>query len=297
MWRWRPSRHTFKLSLAAITLAVAAGVLASWIVADRMTQASPALVGQAPADFLAERVEFLSESGAKLVGWYQRGKSARGVVVFAHGIRGNRKQSLPRARLIAEAGYSTLLFDLRAHGESSGDRITFGKLESLDVKAAVELAREMNPHEPIGVVGFSLGGAAIALAAPLEVDAVVLEATFPTIDAAIHNRTSRRLGLLAPIADTALRLQLKPRLGISPAELRPIDTITKFGCPLMIVGGKLDHQTTPEDTRRLFNAAQEPKELVWFDDLGHTNYARRAPEEYRATVVDFLVRHLLTAVR
>ena len=48
---------------------------------------------------------------------------------------------VPRARLLAAAGFSVLLFDFQAHGESTGDRITFGRLEGLDARAAVAFVR------------------------------------------------------------------------------------------------------------------------------------------------------------
>ena len=52
-----------------------------------------------------------------------------------HGVRSNRLQMLDRARFLNKFGYSVLLFDFQAHGESIGDHITFGYLESLDANA------------------------------------------------------------------------------------------------------------------------------------------------------------------
>ena len=45
---------------------------------------------------------------------------------------------LSQAAMLHRHGYGLLLFDFRAHGESEGERITFGHLESLDARAAVE---------------------------------------------------------------------------------------------------------------------------------------------------------------
>ncbi|MEM6330084.1 MAG: alpha/beta fold hydrolase [Planctomycetota bacterium] len=255
----------------------------------------PAAIDRRPDGLAVEDVTFPSESGATIAGWFHGGRPGRGVIVLVHGIRSNRKSQVHRARLLAEAGFSTLLIDLRLHGESRGDGghafIALGHLERHDVRAAVAFARQRRPGEPIGVVGFSLGGAATALAAPLDADAVVLEAVFPSIDAAVANRAAR-LGPLKPLASWALLVQLEPRTGVRVSDLRPVDTVAELGCPVMIVGGDLDKQTTPADTRRLFAAAAEPKQLVWFDGLGHRNFAYWQPERYRATVVAFLEEHL-----
>ncbi|MEN1681447.1 MAG: alpha/beta fold hydrolase [Planctomycetota bacterium] len=259
----------------------------SWRLAGKLLAPSQSVVGEPPDGFPAENVSFASQSGSQIAGWYQRGKPGRGAVLVLHGIRGNRLASVPRAKLIAEAGFSTLVIDFRCHGESPGERVTLGFEEKHDVLAAIELLRQRHPGEPIGVVGFSLGGAAAALGAPLGVDALVLEAVYPTIDAAVANRTSK-LGILSPVASFALLVQLEPRLGISRSDLRPVDALADVACPVMIVGGGKDQHTTPEDTRRMFAAAPEPKQLVWFADLAHNNFARWRPDHYRSTVVRFL---------
>ena len=80
-----------------------------------------------------------------------------------HGVRANRMSMVERARILHASGFSVLLFDFQAHGESPGKRITFGYLEALDAEAAVAFVRQRLPGERIGAVGTSLGGAAALL--------------------------------------------------------------------------------------------------------------------------------------
>ena len=70
-----------------------------------------------------------------------------------HGVRADRTSMLDRARVLSRAGYSVLLFDFQAHGESPGHRITLGYLESMDAQASIQYLRERNPDEKIGVIG------------------------------------------------------------------------------------------------------------------------------------------------
>jgi alpha/beta superfamily hydrolase len=51
-----------------------------------------------------------------------------------HGVRANRLSMVERARFLSYAGYSVLLFDFQGHGESTGQHITFGYLESKDAR-------------------------------------------------------------------------------------------------------------------------------------------------------------------
>ena len=126
----------------------------------RFVAPAHATVGAPPADLHCESVTLVSEFGAQIAGWYVPADGKRGVVVLLHSIRCSRLNLVQRARLFRDAGYAVLLIDLRAHGESSGDEITFGYLERHDVRAAVEFAKSRHPDEPIAVDGSSLGGAA-----------------------------------------------------------------------------------------------------------------------------------------
>jgi pimeloyl-ACP methyl ester carboxylesterase len=81
-------------------------------------------VGGLPADLAGRDVEFESH-GATLCGWFVPFEQRRGVIVLLHGVRGNRLQMVGRPRFLHRAGYSALLYDSRAHGESGGDAITF----------------------------------------------------------------------------------------------------------------------------------------------------------------------------
>ncbi len=97
-----------------------------------------------------------------MVGSYSERKGA-GAIILMHGVRANRLSMLDRARFLSHAGYAVLLVDFQAHGESTGEHITFGYLESRDAQAAVRFLRANAPDEKIGVIGVSMGGAPLCL--------------------------------------------------------------------------------------------------------------------------------------
>jgi fermentation-respiration switch protein FrsA (DUF1100 family) len=210
-----------------------------------------------------------------------------------HGVRADRTSMLGRARFLNAAGYAVLLFDFQAHGESPGARITFGHLESRDARAAVRFVRARLPGERIGVVGVSMGGAAALLAEPpLEADAFVLEMVYPTLAEAVADRLKMRLGswggLLAPL----LTMQLRPRLGVGAEHMRPVERVALVPGPKLFIAGAEDRHTTLEESRRLFAAAREPKELWVVEGAAHTDLHAASREEYERRVLDFLDRTL-----
>ena len=256
----------------------------------------PRAVGPPPADLPGQAARVISPAGGSLRGWLVPGRPGAGAVLLLHGIRGSRLDMLDRARFLHAAGYTVLLYDSRAHGESDGSRITFGHLESLDARAGLGYLRRAAPGERLGVIGISLGGAAVLLGSqPLGVSALALEAVYPTLEEAVENRLALRLGALGPPLAPLLTLQLRPRLGFSAADLRPIEGIERVEAPILMIAGAEDRHTTLAQSRRLFARAQPPKAFWEVAGAGHVDYHRAVREEYEARVGAFLADALRPA--
>jgi uncharacterized protein len=273
----------------AVLIAVA--VIAAGMFLSRPAQA---VIGSPPPELHAEAVAISSASGATLHGWFIVGPTGGGAVVLMHGVRSNRLSMIRRARLLSTAGFSILLFDFQAHGESTGAGITFGQLEGMDASAAVAFVRHRLPAERVGAIGTSLGGAAALLGPePLPVDALVLESVYPDIEAATANRIRSALGpILGTVFASALsklfEWLLPPVLNIDPAKLRPIDHIAQAGVPVLVASGTRDDHTTIAEATALFDRAREPKIFWAVPDAGHVDLESYAPEEYRRHVLPFL---------
>jgi fermentation-respiration switch protein FrsA (DUF1100 family) len=258
-----------------------------------LTHPAHVAVGSPPPELWAEAVAIPSPSGTLLRGWLVTGRAGGGAVVLMHGIRSNRLSMVRRAKLLNDAGFSALLFDFQAHGESTGQHMSFGALEALDARAAVAFLRERLPAERIGAIGSSLGGAAILLGpGPLQVDALVIEAVYPDIGAALENRVHIFVGPFARPISYLLEHLLTPLTGVRPAELRPIDHIGAVVAPIFVASGTLDNRTTIAEARTLFERAPEPK-LFWaVEGARHIDLEAFAPVEYRQRVLPFLLERL-----
>ncbi len=222
-----------------------------------------------------------------------RGKPGAGVVLLLHGVRNDRREMQGRAEFLARLGYSVVLIDLPAHGESTAEHITYGITESEGVKATLDyIAREFK-GERVGVVGVSLGAASLVLARPDPAPAaIVLESMFPTINEAVSNRLQLYLGTWARPFSPLLLQQLPWRLGIPLEQLCPIEALPELHAPLLIVSGSIDRHTTEAETRQLFGAANQPKELWIIEGAAHVNLYHFTPREYEARISAFFAQHL-----
>ena len=256
-------RKLFIICASGILLTVLVG---AWLAGNVLTAPAHQSIGNVPPDLVGRSVEFPSESGATIHGWFIPGKKGTGAIVLMHGVRANRLSMVDRARFLSHAGYSVLLFDFQAHGESTGEHITFGYLESRDAQAAISFLHANAPNEKIGVIGISMGGAATLLASP-------------------------PLDVKASAGTPLLTWQLKPRLGIDTEVLRPIDHVERISAPKLFIVGAEDQHTTLEESHQMFNAASEPKELWVVDGARHVDLYPVTKEAYERRVLDFFRRH------
>jgi uncharacterized protein len=280
-------------SLIAAVLLVGIGVGLSWYVGGELMAPVPRRLGPPPDDLVAEAVTIPSASGSLVHGWFSVGAAGQGAVLLLHGLRGDRRDMLARATFLHRLGYAVLLIDFQAHGESPGQYITFGDLESRDATAAIEFLHRRVPSERVGVIGVSLGAAAVVLAQPRpHVDALILESMFPTVSEAVRDRLRLRLGAIGPVLAPLLLLQLHPRLGISADRLRPIDHVGTMDAPVFILSGTVDRHTSIAEARSLFQAASAPKELWAVEGAAHVDLHQFAVREYERRVTAFLSEYL-----
>lgn len=281
--------------LAMSMLVIALGLaLASVLAGELLTRPVRAVIGEPPAGLPATPVRLAYGANQHLAGWLLPGRPGEGAVLLLHGVRGNRLQMLARARWLQQEGVASLLVDLPSHGESSGERIGFGRLEAPAVDAALAWLRAQLPGERIGAIGVSLGGASLLFAdRHPALDVLVIESVYPTIEDAVHNRLAMRLGgVMAQGLTPLLLAQLPWRLGFGTDQLRPIDAIRTARAPVLVASGKQDEHTPWAETASLYAAAPEPKALWAVAGAAHVDLHDFAPAAYEARIGPWLHQHL-----
>jgi pimeloyl-ACP methyl ester carboxylesterase len=278
-----------------IASAFIVGAMVAWLFGGRLVAPQNHAVPR-PSGFDAQEVS-IPGAGHAIAGWWIDRGPATPVVLLLHGLRADRSSMVGRAQLLLKHGFSVLLIDLQAQGETPGSVITFGHREAGDVIAARDWIQARAPGRRIGVIGESLGGASVLLAPqPAGFDAVVLEAVYPRIRRAVENRIRMRVGplasVLAPVLTPLLMAQLGPRLKLSEADLEPIRAIGRLEAPSLIIAGSRDQHTTLAESRELAAAAAAPTQLWVVEGAEHQDLLQYDPAGYENHVVGFLVGNL-----
>ena len=249
--------------------------------------ATPADIGLAYED-----VRFTTDDGVNLSGWLiPAGRPTRAAVVLMHGFSWHRLPWLVGFVPWLQRRYHVLQFDFRGHGGSDDALITLGTLEQRDVAAAVHFLAGRGLG-PIALMGISMGGSVAIMAAPdLPVAAVVADAAYADLRDPISNRMREagyplvELGARLVIAAASLRAGVRLR-----SPIRRVPSIAPRG--LLLIAPAEDRLVSPEQSRRMYRAAGEPKELYVVAGAEHAGAHAAAPEAYERRVLDFLARHL-----
>ncbi len=217
-----------------------------------------------PPSLPHEDAWFNASDGTQIHGWYLEHEQPRAVVLFAHGNGGNLSHREEILRLLRDRLHtSVLIFDYRGYGRSAGKPTETGVLG--DARAArAWLAKRANvAPENIVLMGESLGG---AVAVDLAVDGargLILENTLSNLpDVASHH-----------YAWVPVRLLMRSRFD-------SVAKISRYHGPLLQVHGDADTIVPIAFSRRLFAAANEPKE--WVEIPGGDHNDPRSPAFIRA---------------
>ena len=216
-------------AVVVVVLAVPAAVL--WLVGSVASAPQNGAVGPLPADLVGDEVAFGGAPGAPLRGWFLPGRPEGPSSSSCMASATIAAACWSAARFLQAGGYSVLLFDFQAHGESQGDAITFGYRESRNAAEAVAFVRGKRPDAKIAIIGISLGGAAALLAAATPCSRCAGTGGSLSDPRGRHRRSHRAppRRLVAPL-DAAVTWQFAPRLGFGVALLRPIEAIGGIRC-------------------------------------------------------------------
>jgi dipeptidyl aminopeptidase/acylaminoacyl peptidase len=255
-----------------------------------------------PADFGIARWEdaqFRAGDGIALGAWFVPPSAAAdgATIIFLHGQSANRSELLREAAMLTAHGYGALLLDVRNHGRSGSAVTTFGYREVEDVRGAITwlLTRPEVNGERLGVFGHSMGGV-IALRAAARMPrlrAVVAQNTFTSLEENIETGVIVQLGL-PPFPFAPLVVWLGERItGLRVKQVRPIDDVAQISPrAVLLIHGRQDSNVSPDNSRRLYAAAYEPKSLYIVEQAGHADLMQANPAEYEKRVVTFFERNL-----
>lgn len=243
-----PLRRTVLLAVRVIAAVYVLLCVLIYIFQDRMVYFPSAVIETTPQSvgLESETIEIPAPDGNKLAAWLITATDAHGVILFCHGNGGNISHRLELARLFQRVGFSTLLFDYRGYGQSTGKPSEQNTYE--DAVAAWDFLTIQKKIEPAKIViwGESLGGGVASwLASSRLAGALVMQSTFTSI------------------ADMAQELYpIFPARVLTRIKYRSKENLSRVKIPVLVIHSRGDELIPYHHGEALFQAASEPKQFL-----------------------------------
>jgi uncharacterized protein len=288
------------LLIPPIIAAIAGWIVAPWFLHPFRRVLTPDLVRNADVAFSqihARREDFdvRAHDGVLLRGWKVRTAQPNGdwVLVF-HGVGDNRIGVLEHALVLLSDGYSVVMMDARAHGESEGPMATYGWIERRDTQAIVDALEASEHPRHLFALGESMGaGIALQSAAVVpRIEAVSAEAAFASLREASYDyaglRRSPWLGktLFAPGTWTMI-YRAEHIANLPAAEVSPMKAVAERAFPVLLIRDSADVALPCRHTKMIFEAAIGRKEMWVVPGAYHTAALGSEPVEFRRRVLAF----------
>ena len=236
-----------------------------------------------------EPVSITTPDGATLRAWTIHPQRSNGdAVILLHGVADNRTGMTGYAQLFLAHGFTVLLPDARAHGESGGLLATYGLLERNDIRQWFEfLVAQAHPNCIYGF-GESMGAAELLQSLSVEPHfcAVAAESSFSSFHEIAYDRMGQpfHLGpwfgrtILRPVVEFAF-LYVRWKYHLDMQQVSPENSVAATTVPVFLIHGQIDSNIPPRHARQI--EARNLQGILWeVPNADHCGAISAAPKEF-----------------
>lgn len=238
----------------------------------------------------------IAPDGIELRGWKVRARQPNNDwVLLYHGVSDNRTGTLGVSEILLDHGYSVVMMDSRAHGQSGGNMATYGWKERNDSVAIVRRLYATSTVRHLYAFGVSMGAAISLQSAALEprIEGVIAEDPFENLREVSYDYAglwfSPFLGktLFRPASIFAMRA-IGETGDFHPDDVSPEEAVARRAFPVLLICGTRDRKIPCRHAEAIYRTSTGPKELWEVEGAEHASALGKSPSEYEDRVINFL---------
>lgn len=248
-----------------------------------------------------QNVSIQSRDGVELNAWYVRPSAANAsAVILLHGITDNREGVAGFAPMFLNQGYTVLMPDSRAHGESGGTIATYGIRERYDIQRWSTWLKQRS-NSCIYLFGESMGAAISLQATEVTSDlcAVAVESPFSTFREIAYDRMAQhtpfgtwfwRSAAGRPIIEIALAYaQWRYHVDLTQAD--PEIALEHSKVSALLIAGTADHNIPMRHSAELMRTSGSHASLWVVQGADHGGAVTVAGPEFEHRIVEWFQQH------
>jgi uncharacterized protein len=237
---------------------------------EKKINATPADIG-----LKFESIHLKTKDLAAIAGWWIPSVNERGVILLSHGNTGNISDCMESIKIFNRLKLSIFIYDYRGYGESKGTPSEEGTYLDAEASWFYLINGRKIAEEKIIVFGRSLGGSISAWLADIHTPGMlIIESSFISLVDVANDRHPWFPGKLA--------------FGESYSTGTHLINIK---CPVLIIHSKDDKISPYIQGEKLFQAANEPKELLVISG-SHNDGFMESLVKYESGIDSFISKYL-----
>lgn len=220
----------------------------------------------------ADTLHLTAADGINLQAYMVSPEQPKAVVICLTGIQNPSVTNYwGHARMFYDAGYASILLEVRGHRPSGGDRICVGYQESRDVRAVTNHIKQ-NPtlkNLPVVIMGISMGGAVAinSIGDNDDIDGVISISAYSAFEDAFVEILDEQIpSVFLYGIKPFVRLTAMIKYGVNPWKMRPKSAITRLhGRPALLLHTTKDKQVRYANLNRIMECATDKVDTMTRD--------------------------------
>lgn len=213
-------------------------------------------------------------------------------IILVHGYCGDSKQMISYANKLYENNVNVLMIDLRGHGKSEGNYVSFGIVDRHDIITWTNYLNSKYENCVIGLYGISMGASAVMMslgeALPKNVKYVIEDSGFASAHDILKYQFRKFYHIPSFPFLCFLNLKIKFKNKYSIYETNCENILKNNDVPILFIHGGEDEIVPTEMMKKLYDSNLGKKDKLIINKAYHTSSVFTEPHKYWNKVIGFI---------